>query len=97
MRIFFTGIECYSYGLLVIFNEGTVATHERARALTLEVILELVLGVRDAGLRGQLIENFDALANPRNDLALFLHLAKVPPPENPTTPMRSLSILFWAA
>jgi cytochrome P450 len=40
--------------------------------LTLEAILELVLGVRDAGLRGHLIENFDALANPRNDLALFL-------------------------
>jgi cytochrome P450 len=51
---------------------SAIATHERARALTLEAILELVLGVRDAGLRGHLIENFDALANPRNDLALFL-------------------------
>jgi cytochrome P450 len=49
-----------------------VATHPRARALTLEVILELVLGVRDRALRAKLIENFDALANPRNDLSLFL-------------------------
>ncbi len=51
---------------------STVATHARARGLTLTVILELVLGVRDVELRAQLIKNFDALANPRNDLALFL-------------------------
>jgi cytochrome P450 len=34
---------------------GVVATHPRARALTLEIILELVLGVRDAALRAQLV------------------------------------------
>ncbi len=52
--------------------DSTVATHERARLLTLGVILELVLGVRDPRLRAQLASCFDQLANPRNDLALFL-------------------------
>jgi len=53
-------------------SAGVVETHQRALVLTLEEILELVLGVGDPGLRSELNENFDALARPRNDLASFL-------------------------
>ena len=49
-----------------------VATHERARALTLEVILELVLGVRDQALRAELGAIFEWFNTPLGNLALFL-------------------------
>lgn len=49
-----------------------VHTGERARALTLEVILELVLGVRDLELRARVGWEFAALNNQRNNLALFM-------------------------
>jgi cytochrome P450 len=50
---------------------GGVRTHERARDLTLAIILELVLGIRDAGLRSELHRLFDSFGS-ANDLALFL-------------------------
>jgi cytochrome P450 len=49
-----------------------VATADRARAVTLELILELVLGVRDPGLRARLGRDFETLQTPANNLALFL-------------------------
>lgn len=49
-----------------------VATHARARAFTLEVILELVLGVRDRALRAQLGAIFEWFNTPLGNLALFL-------------------------
>lgn len=49
-----------------------VATADRARALTLELILELVLGVRDRDLRARLGHEFGTLQTPRHNLALFL-------------------------
>jgi cytochrome P450 len=51
---------------------SVVATHPRARTLTLSIILELVLGVRDAHLRTELASLFDWFAMPRNNLGLFL-------------------------
>jgi cytochrome P450 len=50
----------------------TVATHPRARALTLQIILELVLGVRDAGLRDELASIIDWFNTPLHNLALFM-------------------------
>lgn len=54
--------------------DGTVIeVHRRAQALTLTVILELVLGVRDQALRDQLAGRFEALISPRvNNLSMFL-------------------------
>ncbi len=49
-----------------------VATHPHARALTLEVILELVLGVRDRALRAELGAIFEWFNTPLGNLALFL-------------------------
>jgi len=49
-----------------------VVTHPRARALTLEVILELVLGVRDRDLRDELGSLIDWFNTPLNNLVLFL-------------------------
>ncbi len=49
-----------------------VRTAERARAVTLAVILELVLGVQEPELRTRLGRYFGALNNQRNNLALFL-------------------------
>jgi len=49
-----------------------VATADRARAVTLDLILELVLGVRDPGLRARLGHEFETLQTPANNLALFL-------------------------
>jgi cytochrome P450 family 135 len=51
---------------------SVVATHPRLRALTLAIILELVLGVRDEQLRAELVDIFDAFASPANNLGLFL-------------------------
>jgi cytochrome P450 len=50
----------------------TVASHPRARALTLAIILELVLGVRDAALRDELASIIDWFNTPLHNLALFL-------------------------
>jgi cytochrome P450 len=52
--------------------QGTVDTHEHARTLTLAVILELVLGVRDRGLGERLAASFDALNTPAQNLAQFM-------------------------
>jgi cytochrome P450 len=73
VRAYGARIRELAEGEVESWREGeVVATHERARALTLEVILELVLGARDPALRSRLVENFDALDSPRNNLALFL-------------------------
>ena len=50
----------------------TVASHPRARALTLAIILELVLGVRDTELRDELAALIDWFNTPLHNLALFL-------------------------
>jgi len=49
-----------------------VATHPTARAVTLEIILELVLGVRDSELQAELAAIFDSFNTPLSKLALFL-------------------------
>ncbi|MGZ4331017.1 MAG: cytochrome P450 [Solirubrobacteraceae bacterium] len=49
-----------------------VATHPPARAVTLEIILELVLGVRDPALQTELAGIFDSFNTPLSKLALFL-------------------------
>jgi cytochrome P450 len=49
-----------------------VASHPRARALTLAIILELVLGVRDIELRDELAELIDWFNTPLHNLALFM-------------------------
>jgi cytochrome P450 len=49
-----------------------VAVQGPARQLTLAVILELVLGVRDSGLRGQLAAIIDAFDTPLQNLAQFM-------------------------
>jgi cytochrome P450 len=49
-----------------------VAVQPRARALTLSVILELVLGVRDATLAQRLTAYFDSFDTPLNNLAQFM-------------------------
>jgi len=51
---------------------SVVATHPRARALTLEIILELVLGVRDDQLRGRLAAIFESFNTPLNNLGQFM-------------------------
>lgn len=63
---------------LATWEEGSVvATHPRARQLTLTIILELVLGVRDPGLRAELAALFDWFGLPRNNLGLFLPRALI--------------------
>lgn len=55
------------------WKSGTVVnTHARARAVTLSLILELVLGVRAASLRAQLGEIFEWFNSPLGNLSLFL-------------------------
>ena len=55
------------------WREGTVVeVHPRAQALTLAIILELVLGVRDPALRTGLRELFEGLTSPKGNLGLFL-------------------------
>ena len=49
-----------------------IATHPRARRLTLAVILELVLGVRDPDLGRKIVEHFDSLNSKANNLAQFM-------------------------
>ena len=49
-----------------------VEAHPRARSLTLGVILELVLGVRDAGLRDELARLFESLNTRTNNLGQFM-------------------------
>ena len=49
-----------------------VATSPRARAVTLELILELVLGVRDLQLRTELASIFESFNTPLSNLALFM-------------------------
>jgi cytochrome P450 len=50
---------------------GVVATHPRARALTLKLIMELVLGVRDRALGEEITSIMDWLSSPVGNLALF--------------------------
>jgi cytochrome P450 family 135 len=50
----------------------TIAVHQRARLLTLDVILKLVLGVRDAELRSRLARIFQAMNTPFTTLGMFL-------------------------
>jgi cytochrome P450 len=52
--------------------DRVVATHPPARAVTLEIILELVLGVRDPELQAELAAIFDSFNTPLSKLALFL-------------------------
>jgi len=52
--------------------DGELETHPRARAVTLAVILELVLGVRDRALAERVAASFDALQTPAQNLAQFL-------------------------
>jgi cytochrome P450 family 135 len=49
-----------------------VVSHPRARALTLQIILELVLGVSDVELAAELASHFDFMTSPISGLALFL-------------------------
>jgi cytochrome P450 len=49
-----------------------VDTHPRARALTMTIILELVLGIRDTDLQTELAAIFDSFNSPLSKLALFL-------------------------
>ena len=60
-----TELETWTPGRLV-------ATHPTARAVTLEIILELVLGVRDSELQAELAAIFDSFNTPLSKLALFL-------------------------
>lgn len=58
---------------IAAWRPGTVvATHPRARDLTLSVILELVLGVRDAALGAELARIFDSFNTKANNLGMFL-------------------------
>lgn len=58
--------------------DGTVVdVHPRARALTLQVVLELVLGIDDLATRERLALLFDALDRPQNNLGMFLPAALV--------------------
>ncbi|MBV9309781.1 MAG: cytochrome P450 [Solirubrobacterales bacterium] len=60
-------------GEIASWRKGAVVTsHPRARALTLEVILELVLGVRDPALRSELGEIIEWFNTPLHNLGLFL-------------------------
>ena len=60
-------------GELATWRDGEIiASHPRARWLTLEVILELVLGVRDPALRAELGQIIDWFNTPLNNLAMFL-------------------------
>ncbi len=49
-----------------------VSVHLAARRLTLAVILELVLGVRDDALRAQIVSGFDSLNSRAANLAQFM-------------------------
>ena len=49
-----------------------VAVHPRARQLTLAVILELVLGVRDTSLGVEIAKHFDSFNSRANNLAQFM-------------------------
>jgi cytochrome P450 family 135 len=49
-----------------------VVTQPRARAVTMAIILELVLGVRDPDLQAELATIFDSFNTPLSKLALFL-------------------------
>ena len=49
-----------------------VVSHPRARAVTIAIILELVLGIRDADLQTELAAIFDSFNTPLSKLALFL-------------------------
>ena len=51
-----------------------VSVHLAARRLTLAVILELVLGVRDDALRAQIVSAFDSLNSRAANLAQFMPL-----------------------
>ncbi len=52
--------------------DGEVQTHAGARTLTLAIILELVLGVRDRTLGEQVGASIDAMNTPAQNLAQFL-------------------------
>jgi cytochrome P450 len=52
--------------------DTSVQTQVRAQALTLSIILELVLGVRDARLREEVAAIVNWFSLPRNNLGLFL-------------------------
>lgn len=49
-----------------------VEVHPRAKALTLEIILELVLGVRDPELRNRVTTVLGEVMQPRHSVAMFL-------------------------
>jgi cytochrome P450 family 135 len=51
---------------------AVVEVHPRAQQVTLAVILELVLGVRDRSLGAELARTFEAMNTPQSNLALFL-------------------------
>jgi cytochrome P450 len=51
---------------------GTVAVHPIAQSLTLDVILQAVLGISDRSVRGQMRTIFDALNTPLNAFAMFV-------------------------
>src|SRR5205807_2302081 len=72
------------------WQRGTVVeVHSRAQGLTLDVILELVLGVTDADLRARLADSFEAMNRPQNNLGLFL-------PRWMSKPWNPLSHSFWS-
>lgn len=52
--------------------DHVVVTQPRARAVTMEIILELVLGIRDPDLQAELSAIFDSFNTPLSKLALFL-------------------------
>lgn len=53
-------------------SDQVVVTQPRARAVTMAIILELVLGVRDPDLQSELATIFDSFNTPLSKLALFL-------------------------
>lgn len=52
--------------------DQVVASHPPARTVTLAIILELVLGIRDPDLQAELAAIFDSFNTPLSKLALFL-------------------------
>ena len=53
-------------------SDQVVVTQPRARAVTMAIILELVLGVRDPDMQSELATIFDSFNTPLSKLALFL-------------------------
>jgi cytochrome P450 len=73
------------------WGAGTeVDVHPRAQALTLGVVLELLLGVRDTALLGDLTRVLSEIMRPKNSLAMFL-----PPAVSKRSRVNILSRSFW--